>query len=334
LHIGGRAADDVEHVAGRGLVFERFFEVARAGLQLAEQPRILHRDDRLVGKGAHQFNLPFGERLDPFPGEIDRAEHGPLAQEGHPKSGAYPGLHGLGPRVVRVSADVRDMRDPAFEQHPAGHAVAAGENGSLAQGVPILGLCSVLGHIAVDLALAYRDRREIGAAKPGGGFDHCVQHRLHIGGRAADDVEHIARRGLVFERFFEIAGAGLQFAEQPRILHRDDRLIGEGAHQFDLPLGIRLDPLPVKRHNADWLVVAQQRHREHGASPRRHSPGHREGRVGGDIGNMHDLAFERRTPDHGVATRDNGSLAQLRPKLGLRCTVRARHRAVDLALAY
>jgi hypothetical protein len=44
---GGRAADDVEHLAGRGLVFERFFEVARARLQFAEQPRILHRNDRL-----------------------------------------------------------------------------------------------------------------------------------------------------------------------------------------------------------------------------------------------------------------------------------------------
>ena len=33
MHIGGRTADDVEHVAGRGLVFERFLELARAGLQ-------------------------------------------------------------------------------------------------------------------------------------------------------------------------------------------------------------------------------------------------------------------------------------------------------------
>ncbi len=33
---------------------------------LAEQPRILDRDDRLVGKSAHQFDLPFGERLDPW----------------------------------------------------------------------------------------------------------------------------------------------------------------------------------------------------------------------------------------------------------------------------
>ena len=51
-----------------------------------------------------------------------------------------PGRHSLGMRVVRVSADVRDMHDPAFERHPTGDAVATGDNGSLAQGRPILGV--------------------------------------------------------------------------------------------------------------------------------------------------------------------------------------------------
>jgi len=158
LHIGGRAADDVEHVAGRGLVFERFFEIAGAGLQFAEQPRILHRDDRLIGEGAHQFDLPLGERLDPIPPEIDRAEHLPLAHQRHPKGGTSPGPHSLGHREVRVSADVGDLHNPAFEQHPAGHALATGDNCSLAQGRPILGIRYhrlVARHVAVDLALAY-----------------------------------------------------------------------------------------------------------------------------------------------------------------------------------
>ena len=53
--------------------------------------------------------------------------------------------------------------------------------------------------MAVDLALAYCDVAGIGAAKPGGRFDHCVQHRLDIGGRAADDIEDVAGRGLVFD---------------------------------------------------------------------------------------------------------------------------------------
>jgi hypothetical protein len=71
--IGGRAADDVEHVTGRGLVFERFFEIARAGLQFTEQPRVLHRDDRLVGKSAHQLDLPLGVWSHSISGERNRA---------------------------------------------------------------------------------------------------------------------------------------------------------------------------------------------------------------------------------------------------------------------
>jgi hypothetical protein len=46
-----------------------------------------------------------------------------------------------------------------------------------------------------------------GPAKPGGGFDYCVQHRLHVSGRAADDVEYVAGRGLVFERFVALGSA-------------------------------------------------------------------------------------------------------------------------------
>ena len=71
-------------------------------------------------------------------------------------------------------------------------------------------------------------------AQPRGGFDQRVEHRLQIEGRAADDLEHVAGRGLVFERFFEIAGALAQFAEQPRILHRDHRLRREILEQRDL----------------------------------------------------------------------------------------------------
>jgi len=135
------------------------------------------------------------------------------------------------------AGEVLDMHDPAFERHPADDAVATGDNGSPAQGLPKPGVrCSRLvgRHIAVDLALVYCNRCGVGAAKPGGGFDHCVQHRLHIGGRAADDVQHVAGRGLVFERFFEVAGTGLQFAEQPRVLHRDDRLHREVFQERDL----------------------------------------------------------------------------------------------------
>ena len=43
LQIEGRAADDLEHVGGRGLLLQRF-------AQLVEQPRVLYGDDGLIGE--------------------------------------------------------------------------------------------------------------------------------------------------------------------------------------------------------------------------------------------------------------------------------------------
>jgi hypothetical protein len=99
-----------------------------AGLQFAEQPRILHRDDRLVGKGAHQFDLLLGERLDPLSGKRDNADRLAAAKQRHSKHRTPPGRLNLGPRVVRVGEDIRDMHDPAFERCPPGRAVAAGDH--------------------------------------------------------------------------------------------------------------------------------------------------------------------------------------------------------------
>ena len=93
----------------------------------------------------------------PFPREIDRAEHGPLTQERHSKHRTSPGRRTLWKREIRVSADVRDMHDPAFERHPPGNALATGDDGLLAQDRPILGLrCTQRArHRAVGLALTY-----------------------------------------------------------------------------------------------------------------------------------------------------------------------------------
>ena len=90
---------------------------------------------------------------------------------------------------------------------------------------------------AINLALAAVDHGLIGIAKPGGGLDHRIQHRLQIEGRAADDLQHVAGRGLVFQRFLKIGRAGLQRAIRLGAADRDHRLLGEGLQQFDLAVG-------------------------------------------------------------------------------------------------
>ena len=75
-----------------------------------------------------------------FRSEIDRADHGPLAQQRHSKDGASPGHHDLGQRVVRVSEDVRNLHAlPSSATRPVTRA-ATGDNGSLAHARPILGV--------------------------------------------------------------------------------------------------------------------------------------------------------------------------------------------------
>ena len=176
--------------------------------------------------------------------------------------------------------------------------------------------------------------RLIRAAKASHRFHDHVKNRLEVDRGAADDLEHVSGCGELVDRAGQLRSTVLQFAEQARVLDRDDRLVGKGAHQFDLPLGERFDPLPGKRDNADWLAVAQERHPKGGTSRGRHNLGHRQIRVSAEVRDMHDFAFERYPPGDAVATGDNGSLAYPRPILGVRCHIGARHIAVDLALAY
>jgi len=55
LQIKGRAADDLEHVGGGGLLLKRF-------AQFVEKAGILNRDCCLIGEGFDQLDLFFGER--------------------------------------------------------------------------------------------------------------------------------------------------------------------------------------------------------------------------------------------------------------------------------
>ena len=50
LQIERRAADDLEHVGGGGLLLQRF-------AQFVEQPRVLDGDDGLIGKVREQADL-------------------------------------------------------------------------------------------------------------------------------------------------------------------------------------------------------------------------------------------------------------------------------------
>ena len=57
-----------------------------------------------------------------------------------------------------------------------------------------------------------------------------IQHRLNVRRRAGNDAQDLTRRSLLLQRFFE-------FLEQPHVLNRDHRLVGEGLEELDLRRG-------------------------------------------------------------------------------------------------
>ena len=50
-------------------------------------------------------------------------------------------------------------------------------------------------------------------------------------------LKHLGGRRLLLQRLGEFARARLHLVEQPHVLDRDHRLVGEGLDQFDLLVG-------------------------------------------------------------------------------------------------
>src|SRR5262249_14764904 len=122
------------------------------------------------------------------------------------------------------------MDDPTLQQGPSSRRPAP----------PLdrhsLDIFENLGRVAVSLreeelpVLLPSYRGVVGAAKAASRFNECLQHRLEIEGRAADDLEYVSGGGLLLQRL-------AQFGEQARVLDGDDSLRGEGLDQFDLLVG-------------------------------------------------------------------------------------------------
>src|SRR6266567_4063541 len=100
-------------------------------------------------------------------------------------------------------------------------------------------------------------QRPIGFTKMRYGFGKRIEHRLQVERRAADDLEDLGGRGLLLQRFTQLAAAGLHLVEQANILDRDHRLVGEGRDQLDLLIGERGDYSPAQCQHADWIAFAQ-----------------------------------------------------------------------------
>src|SRR5689334_25280312 len=74
-------------------------------------------------------------------------------------------------------------------------------------------------------------------------FKHRIEDRREVAGRGIDDLQYLGGRGLLLQRLARLG-------DEPRILHRDDRLRREVLQQCDLLVGERLYLLPVNLERA------------------------------------------------------------------------------------
>src|SRR5262245_39702454 len=125
LEIEGRAADDLEHIGGGGLLLQRFAQLVRARLHLVEQPHVLDRDHRLVGEGVDQLYFLVTERPHGGAGQDDHADRRSFAQQRYPKRGPVTAeLLALEEAIFRIGKDVRNVRNGAFEQDSSDYSIA------------------------------------------------------------------------------------------------------------------------------------------------------------------------------------------------------------------
>ena len=83
----------------------------------------------------------------------------------------------------------------------------------------------------------------INPTNPGGAFDDGIEHRLHVGRRAADDTKHLGRCRLVLQGLAQFCVTVLSSLNKPHVLDGDDGLVGEGLEQLDLFFRKRTDLL-------------------------------------------------------------------------------------------
>src|SRR3954462_9329421 len=86
-------------------------------------------------------------------------------------------------------------------------------------------------------------------------LQHRVEHRREIAGPRIDDLQHLGGRGLLLQRLARLG-------QQPRILHRDDRLRREILYKSNLFVGKRPHLLAVYPDCTEQLPFLSQRHHE------------------------------------------------------------------------
>src|SRR5215813_4494522 len=86
-------------------------------------------------------------------------------------------------------------------------------------------------------------------------FQYRLEHRREIARRGIDDLQYLGGCGLLLQCFARLG-------DQPRVLHRDDRLRREVLQQRDLLIGKRPHLLPIRANSPEQFTFQAQGHAE------------------------------------------------------------------------
>src|SRR5262249_49116878 len=154
-----------------------------------------------------------------FTRKTDDADHRALASQRHSKySKNASALNVVLRTIVGVAQHIEDMHGFALERHTPHERIRAGLYCRSFLDFAIGGREPETDGKAVDVIFQEKNGDLFGSTKSRCGFGYELQYFLHIEDRPADNLEHIAGRGLVFERRFEFVGALPQLTQQPRVL--------------------------------------------------------------------------------------------------------------------
>src|SRR5437899_894021 len=108
-------------------------------------------------------------------------------------------------------------------------------------------------HAPVPLAIIGYQSAPRSAAQTVRLLQYRVEYRGEIAGRGVDDAEHLGGRGLLLQGFARLG-------DQPRVLHRDDRLRREVFEESDLLVGERANLLAIEAKETEDLVFLREGH--------------------------------------------------------------------------
>ena len=108
--------------------------------------------------------------------------------------------------IQRIGPGIENVDCAAFEGHTADERAGAWTDSHLAFDPFIFRQLGIPAGPPIFAVLVEVDAGLIGVAQTDGGSGDSLKHGSEVEGRSANNFQHLARRGLVFQRFFEIPG--------------------------------------------------------------------------------------------------------------------------------